>query len=168
MSNDRIDDLTGRIVTGRYQTWRPEDGTPVRITVGSPRFWHNRAPLADGRRLAPWGLMDPNMPEDECRQRYEARLDALGDEVVTLLARLVTEYPGERLVLCCFEDVHGGDDCHRRWLAAWLEARYGLDVPELDPARGLNFSQFCESVGDRADVRHHLPKPGKPEQQRLF
>jgi hypothetical protein len=124
------DDLAGRLVTSRYQSWKPEDGVPVSITIGLPKFWRG-PPLVDARLLAPWGLMDPAMPTDECRQRYEQRLDDQADRVVALLARIAAEHPDQRLVLCCYEDVETGEPCHRRWLASWLEDRYDLDVPEM-------------------------------------
>jgi hypothetical protein len=120
------------IVTGRYQTWRPEDGAPVRITVGAPRFWGTRRPLVDGRLLAPFGLLSPSLPLDECRRRYEQRLDARADRIVSLLARIADEHPGERLVLCCFEDVEAGEECHRRWFAEWMQDRHGIAVPEVE------------------------------------
>jgi hypothetical protein len=118
------------IVTGRYAVWKPSHGVPIRTTVGSPRFWRG-PPLVDGRRLAPWGLLDPELPTDVCRQRYEQRLDELGDEVIELLERIAEDHDGERLVLLCFENVHRGEFCHRRWLAEWIEDRYGIVVPEL-------------------------------------
>ena len=97
--------------------------------------WHRRDPrLVDGRLLAPWGLVNGGKAPfslDERRERYERRLDERSDEVVALLARLAVEHPGEQLCLLCFEDVHAGQECHRRWLAEWIEDRFGIDVPEL-------------------------------------
>jgi hypothetical protein len=119
-----------RIATGRYQTWKPEHGVPVRITVGAPRFWGNRPQLADLRVAAPYGLLDPAIPTDECRRRYLERLDAKASQVETGLARIAGQHPGEQLVLCCFEDV-SRDACHRTWLAEWLHEKYGIEVPEL-------------------------------------
>jgi hypothetical protein len=137
-----VDDLDviaqAGVCTARYQSWRPEDGVPVRITVGAPKFWWG-AKLADGRVLAPWGLMDLSIPTDECRQRYVARLDARADRVVAKLAQIARQHPGERLVLCCFEDVAAGEECHRRWAAEWFEARYGIVVPELPKSGQLQF-----------------------------
>jgi hypothetical protein len=123
-----------KLRTARYQDWRPQHGVPVRISVGAPKFWRGRK-LVDGRVAAPWGLIESAgkaaLSIDERRERYEQRLDEKGDEVVALLARIAVEHPGEQLCLCCFEDVHAGQECHRRWLAEWLEDRFGIDVPEL-------------------------------------
>jgi hypothetical protein len=100
--------------------------------------WHRRDPrLVDARLLAPWGVFGRDLPSDVARERYERRLDEKGDEVVALLARLAVEHPGEQLVLCCFEDVHAGQECHRRWLAEWLEDRYDIEVPELTESAQL-------------------------------
>jgi hypothetical protein len=119
------------VVTSRYQNWRAGCGVPVRITVGEPKFWRG-PPLVDGTMLAPWGLLDRSIPTDECRQRYVARLDdARGDRMIALLARLARQNSGQRLVLLCFEDVHAGEECHRRWFAEWFERRHGIVVPEL-------------------------------------
>jgi hypothetical protein len=119
-----------RVATGRYQSWQPGHGVPVRITVGAPKFWGNRRQLADLRVVAPYGLMDPAIPTDECRQRYLARLEPRAGRIVADLARIARQHPGEQLVLLCFEDV-SKDECHRTWLAEWLEEHYGIEVPEL-------------------------------------
>jgi hypothetical protein len=122
------------IVTSRYQDWQAACGVPVRITVGEPKFWKGPR-LADGRTLAPWGLLDPSIPTDECRRLYVARLDAGAERTVAVLARMVEQHPGERLVLLCFENVHGGEVCHRRWFAEWFEDRHGIVVAELPADR---------------------------------
>ena len=115
------------LVTSRYKTWRPEHGVAVQITVGAPKFgrWPD---LVDGRIIAPYGLMD--LPTDEARRLYRQRLDDRADRVVATLASIATEHPGQRLVLLCFEDVHAGEECHRRWLADWLADRFRIEVPE--------------------------------------
>ena len=117
------------IATGRYQTWRPEHGVPIRTTVGAPKFW--RGPdLVDGRIMAPYGLLSDDLSTDEARRRYRRRLDDRADPVMATLVAIATEHPGQRLVLLCFENVHAGEECHRRWLADWLADRYGIEVPE--------------------------------------
>jgi hypothetical protein len=124
-----LDDLKGRLATGRYQTWRPSDGVPCSTTVGLPRFWGSRPQLEDARVAAPWGLL--NLEGDEFDRRYLARLDARADRIVATLADIAQRHPGERLVLLCFEDVHAGQHCHRRTFAEWWEQRFGVAVPEL-------------------------------------
>jgi hypothetical protein len=117
------------IVTGRYRLWRPEHGVAVQITVGTPKFgrWPD---LVDGRIMAPFGLLSEDMPTDEARRRYRQRLDDRADRVVAALASIATRHPNQTLCLLCFEDVHAGEECHRRWLADWLDDRYGIVVPE--------------------------------------
>jgi hypothetical protein len=39
---------------------------------------------------------------------------------------------------CCFEDVHAGQERHRRWHAEWPADRYGIAVPELTKTRSSN------------------------------
>jgi hypothetical protein len=117
------------LVTGRYQTWRREHGVPVQVTIGTPKFWGRRPPLEDARVLAPWGLFE--LEGDEFDRRYRQRLDGIADRVVVTLAAIAAQHPGERLVLCCFEDVWAGQHCHRRTFAAWWEERFGVAVPEV-------------------------------------
>jgi hypothetical protein len=118
------------IVTTRYHSWKPTDGVPVRSTVGEPKFW--RGPqLVDGRVLAPFGLLDPTMPDDEARRRYVARLDGNADRIVGTLAEVARSHGGRQLCVLCFENVHAGEVCHRRWFARWFEDCYGVPVPEL-------------------------------------
>ena len=80
-----------RIVTGRFATWEAAHGVPVRITVGEPKFWRG-PPLVDGRILAPFGLLDPSIPTDECRRLYHERLDDRADWIVAVVARIATEH----------------------------------------------------------------------------
>ena len=122
--------LAGSIVTGRYADWQRSHGVPLQATVGTPKFW--RGPeLVDFRIAAPWGLLDPSISDDEAERRYLARLDRRSDAVVDRLHAIADEHQGEQLVVMCFENVHAGQVCHRRWLADWLEDRHGLVVPEV-------------------------------------
>lgn len=123
-----------KLVTARYQDFKPDLGIPVRSSVGAPRFWRF-GPLAHSRATTPYGVFR----NDDLRTlqaqhiAYHARLDELGDEVVTELADIARDHPGEGpLVLLCYENVHAGGDCHRRWFAEWFEDHYGIVVPEAD------------------------------------
>ena len=65
---------------------------------------------------------------------YQARMDALTVEGIA--AELEAAYPEGRIVLLCFEDVHGRElppaqICHRRTFAEWWQDRAGDVVPEL-------------------------------------
>jgi hypothetical protein len=119
------------VVTSRYQSWRPEFGVPVRITVGEPKFWRSGV-LEDVPELAPWERATWYLPTvAERRAVYEKRLARYGDEAIAKLAEIAQRHSGRRLVLLCFEDVNAGEECHRRWCAEWFEQRHGLVVPEL-------------------------------------
>ena len=65
------------------------------------------------------------------RRSAVARLDAHADEIVAGGAYVALSYPGGPLVPLCFEDVHGGEHCHRLWFAKYFEDRDGIEVPEL-------------------------------------
>ena len=115
------------LVTGRYAAFRPEHGVPIRSTCGAPKRFRG-GPLVFARQLAPWGLLSPTISDDEARRRYVARLD---DTIVMFLAGVARAFPGQQLVVLCYENVHAGQHCHRRWFAEWFEGRYGIEVPEL-------------------------------------
>jgi hypothetical protein len=145
------------LVTGRYQSWRPSDGVPVRTTVGQPRFWRGPA-LVDGRVLAPFGLLDPHLLVDESQRLYRQRLDIRADRIVATLARIATQHPGEPLVLLCFERVPG-EECHRRWFAEWFEDRFGVVVPEV--------GTDSVSTSDARDDAPRIAQEPRNEPQRL-
>jgi hypothetical protein len=121
------------LVTSRYQTWQPGDGVPIRSTVGWPRFWRH-GPMWHNRDITPYGVFGQHLGEDEARTAYLKRLDRHAEAVVNGLAEVARQHPGEALVVMCFEDVHAGEVCHRRWFAEWFGRRFGIEVPEL-PAR---------------------------------
>lgn len=128
-----------RLVTGRYQRFRPEHGLPVRTTVGAPRFWRadQLGDLASLLDIAPYELMRgkaSTAPVHEQRMIYRLRLERRALTVVVQLAGLAAAHPDRAVVLLCFEDVHAGEECHRRWFAEWFEAAYGIEVPELPAA----------------------------------
>jgi hypothetical protein len=117
------------LATTRYSSWRPEHGVAVRTTVKHPRFW--RGPkLEVARDLAPHGIFGTDMDEHEARGAYLERLDEREDDIMAMLAALGERHHGQTLVLLCFEDVHKGEACHRRWAAEWFEGR-GIECPEL-------------------------------------
>lgn len=133
---DDLEQLTGRLCTGRYQTWRPSQGVPIRSTVGEPKFWRH-GPLVFVRQLAPWGLMDQLDPA-EFDVAYRERLDRDGEVTVAKLAAVARQHPGRALLVLCFEDVWAGQSCHRRVFADWMGERFDIGVPEVvdGPAPG--------------------------------
>lgn len=126
--------LAGRLVTGRYRAWRPEHGVPIRSTVGAPKFWTGPQ-LIHLKLITPYGLLDPAIDDATAERRYRSRLDDRAGKVVAVLAGIARAHPGRSVVVLCFENVHAGDVCHRRWLAEWMADRFGIKVDEVDPSR---------------------------------
>jgi hypothetical protein len=117
--------------TASYRTWRPGDGVPIRTTVGECRWW--RGPeLEHVRAVTPYGVFGKELHPLDARVEYQHRLEERLAKIVVALADVARRHRGERLVLLCFEDVWAGEECHRRWLAEWMETRFWrLTVPEL-------------------------------------
>ena len=115
--------------TSRYpgfQTWM---GVPVAISIGKPRWMPGIESIP---ALAPYGVKD--IPDDDdFRVAYAERLDSKEAEIQKALQRLSAKYPGQRLVLLCWEDLTKPDVemCHRTEAAKWLRAR-GLQIEEID------------------------------------
>jgi hypothetical protein len=118
------------LVTGRYARWMPGHGVPIRTSVGAPRFWRH-GPLVFVEDLAPFGIFGKDLPAHVARGRYMDRLQEKAGQFVPALAAIARQHPGERLCVLCFEDVHAGRECHRRWFAEWFEHRFGDVVPEV-------------------------------------
>jgi hypothetical protein len=126
----------GVLFTGRYQTWRPGTGVPIRTTIGSPKFWRH-GPMERIAGITPYGVFrNPDLETTEEQQAaYMARLDDRADQILTDLDKLAARHPGKNLVILCFDDVWAGVECHRRWFANWWETRFGTEVPELEPGQ---------------------------------
>ncbi|GGQ50015.1 hypothetical protein GCM10010250_22020 [Streptomyces althioticus] len=126
------------LATTRYQNWRESTGhLPVGITVGRPRFV--RFSYETIPALAPFELMRGPLAKvnDVAIERkvYFARLKVYESEILAALQELARRYPDTPACLMCFEDVNGGEACHREWAAEWFGKRFGWTVPELpDPA----------------------------------
>ena len=120
------------LVTSRYQNWRPGDGLAIRTTVGAPRFWRH-GPMPHIKEITPYGVFGHGLDPDTARLAYRERLEDHAETIVPALAALSRVHPGEALCLLCFENVHAGEACHRRWFAEWFEERYGIVVPERPP-----------------------------------
>jgi hypothetical protein len=120
----------GVLWTGRYQSWQPEHGRPIRTTVGAPKWWTS-PPLIQCRSVTPYGVFGREFASaDEMQAAYVAKLDRTAASVVGELVGLVRRFPGERLVLLCFDDVRAGVACHRRWFAVWWETLFDVPVRE--------------------------------------
>lgn len=122
------------LATCSYAGWRAGMGTPVRVTLGQPRWrppgrqsWLFVAELAP----RPWYF---NAAPEMFQAQYLAQLDRLCHDVEMKLGWLADAYGP--LTLCCFErDISDPLACHRRMFAAWWQERTGQPVPELE-ARG--------------------------------
>jgi hypothetical protein len=131
------DDLTliaaTPVATSRYKGYQKTYGVPVRITVGYPKFWRKDklGPLEMVSEAAPWEKQIWNLPDDQAKALYEARCEDHLEIIVKKLAELARRFPGQRLVLLCYEDVHKGEVCHRSWFADWFWRRFGITIPEL-------------------------------------
>jgi hypothetical protein len=121
--------VTVRLATGRYKTFRLEQGIPVAITVGKPKWPLGYAIEHEIRWLAPWGLM--RLDGDEFVRAYRDQLDRLDlDVLIERFEAIGAQHGGQRLVLLCFEKP--GELCHRRVFAEWFEEHTGRRVPEVE------------------------------------
>lgn len=123
------DDLINELATYKYPGFSTWMGVPVAISIGVPRWMPGIDKI---KALAPYGVKD--IPDDDdFRVAYAERLDAHEDEIKAELVRLSKKWPGQRLVLLCWEDLTKPDVemCHRTEAAKWLRAR-GLAVEEID------------------------------------
>jgi hypothetical protein len=118
------------LTTTRYARFSPALGTPVRTSVGHPRGWRH-GPMPHCRTATPYGVLD--LAPDVQHGAYLERLDRHDDELLAELVEIAHHHPGP-LVLLCYEDVHAGKACHRRWLADWFADRHGLAIPEVELA----------------------------------
>ena len=85
--------------------------------------------------LAPgWNLMK-ECNRDIFEKGYRKQLNSIGAE--RILGEIKKfEYPGNDLVLCCFEDIRNPElFCHRTVFAEWWAEQTGEIIPELhDPS----------------------------------
>jgi hypothetical protein len=125
-------------MTGRFQTFEPAMGVPVRSTVGVPRFWKH-GEMDHARDATPYGIFGSALDDEAAWLAYLERLDRRSGQLVGFLADVARRHPGQPVVVLCFEDVHAGQVCHRRWMAEWFVERFGLTVPEVLPRQTTFF-----------------------------
>ncbi|MFR9780164.1 hypothetical protein ACL02O_29425 [Micromonospora sp. MS34] len=127
-----------QLFTNRYQRFRPDQGAPVRTTVGKPRFPLPYDLAGFARLLAPSYAM-LRMAEGPYRHIYLERLEAAGVDLISeQFAEIADAAGSEQLVLLCFCDLNvppPDNWCHRRMFAAWWEDQTGNEVHELDRRR---------------------------------
>ncbi|AYD87404.1 hypothetical protein SEA_VALENTINIPUFF_111 [Microbacterium phage ValentiniPuff] len=151
------------LATYRFTGFKPWMGVPVSIAIGPPRWMPGIDKI---RALAPYGVKD--IPDDDdFRVAYAARLDEHEDEIQRELLRLSKKWPGQRLVLMCWEDLTKPDVemCHRTEAAIWLRKR-GLTIEEID------VSDAPPSAAPRRTLPNGRlappPAPPAPEEPTLF
>lgn len=130
------------LVTCSYSAYRPEMGLPVAISVGLPKWF--KFPYHVVKPLAPYGIFNNEAMKEAGRgarhAAYKQRLDIQQTDMFKQLWDLTEMYPDVPLVMMCYENVHKGEVCHRRWAADWFLSEHGIIVPEvsLPPQRNDN------------------------------
>jgi hypothetical protein len=104
---------------------------PVRISLGTPKFWPAAERLPAVAELMPpgWVLGEPN--DERAERGYLAKLDRIGvDRILGRLDAIAAEHDGAALALACYEADPRA--CHRSWAAKWLLEQIGIAVPEIE------------------------------------
>jgi hypothetical protein len=106
--------------------------SPVRTTVGAPRFRLGYELAGNVAMLAPYGLRTIE-DEAEFEVAYRARLEGFGVEKIRAALEDVARAACARgVVLLCFEDLEDPtQSCHRTIFAAWWREQTGEEVVEL-------------------------------------
>ena len=126
-----------RLATSRFHAAESIERSgllPVSIAIGMPK-WELSYDLVRESEVramcAPLGMLQLDLDKDAFRLRYEARLPR-APRIVAALGRLARRHEAAGCVLLCWEDVRRPDVwCHRRMLAAYIEAHFEVEVPEL-------------------------------------
>ena len=123
--------MTPDVFTSHWRSPLLEDADAVMVSIsrGQPRrslpFRYRRLP-----ELAPDDRAWAEETEEGFGASYARQLEELGAPAI--LERLERIAGGKTLVLLCWEWLADPNEwCHRRMLAAWIEQRTGLMVPEL-------------------------------------
>lgn len=128
-----------RLVTCSWSAYRREFGTAVRISLGVPRLklpdprYTERQHYVYVSELAPRREYF-HAPADEFDRLYVDQLRRYAEDIDRKLAAIPPEHGA--ICLLCWERKITGPECHRRLASRWLAKRYGVEVPELDPAPG--------------------------------
>lgn len=118
------------LFTNRYRDFKPDQGTPVRITYGAPKYKLPFDLRYQSKMVTP-GSWFMSGTDAEFTRRYFAMLDRHGVDRVRSELEAISELAGsDRLVLLCFDDVRKGL-CHRTLFAQWWEKQTGEKVREL-------------------------------------
>jgi Protein of unknown function, DUF488 len=108
-----------------------EGFTPVRTSVGLPRFWPEARGFPVAKLLTPYGLR--KLTGEAFREAYLDRLNEAGvDAIRAELGGIAAAY-GKPLALLCYEQDRA--DCHRGISASFWQEQTGEVVTELDPGK---------------------------------
>jgi len=109
--------------------------TPISITLGHPRFKLRYELGGRAKLLAPTRELFAVTDETEYFRGYDRQLADTGFQAIARELDELWENSGRPtgLVLCCFEDVWAGENCHRRSAARFWLDHTGQQVPELAP-----------------------------------
>ncbi len=126
------------LFTGRFRdvheflkTGEQPGFVPVRSSLGVPRFIANAQAWPYASTTAPYGLRGIG-DQAEFRKAYRHRLHKIGiDKVYDQIATIAADYPGQPLVLLCYEDLTKGEWCHRTLFAEWWFEKTGQQIPEM-------------------------------------
>jgi hypothetical protein len=120
------------LFTTNYRAWRPGMGSPVVISLSTPRWrpeaatWPRLWEATPRRR---YFHADPS----EFDRRYLDQLEAIGAQQIARrlvqIARDAYLEPSDRLALCCWET--DSSRCHRATFAQWLLVTTGEKVTEV-------------------------------------
>jgi hypothetical protein len=130
-----------RLATCTYQEFAPHMGTPVRSTVGLPRFPLGYQLGGHARLITPTrDLLKINV-QDAYEWGYRRLLNGNGLENIQreLMAIAAANDPDSPLVLLCFDRLDRltppDDWCHRLHFSKWYAEQTGTEVPELGAHR---------------------------------
>ena len=146
-----------KIATCSYTEFLPAMGTPIRFTVGFPRFLRLDYKIEGWARLISPRKDMLGLPEDAYTREYLGIVNTAGVDAIR--AELVKLAPAsDQVVLLCFERLNeapkAGRDhnwCHRSLFAQWWEAETGEVVPELGhlPACGVAYTPLTSPLPRR-------------------
>jgi hypothetical protein len=118
------------IHTCAWSAWRRELGTPVRTSLGKPKWLLPEA--------ASWPLLwevTPRghyfgAPAEVFEDEYLSQLERYGTKrIARRLAEITWATGAERLILCCFEPLPA--NCHRGLFSAFWLLRTGEPITEI-------------------------------------
>lgn len=124
-----------QLLTASYGSWRPGAGSPVSISLTTPRWRPEAATWPRLWEATPrwaWFRAEPA----EFGRQYLAQLERYGfDRITRRLAQIARDAfaePSDKLCLICWETSDVERTCHRRLWARWMMEQAGEVVPELD------------------------------------